>query len=178
MHGLWYNVINKNMGVAHSIPTLVRRYGMTFQKGHIPWNKGVTGVFICSEKTKEKHRKNMQERNQFGDRNPIWKNGITSDKEYWREYAHKWRFNKRIKMLDFLGGKCVKCGFGDYRALQIDHINGGGYTELKSMGNHGVYKNVYIHPENYQLLCANCNWIKRFVNNENGNVDKSSKWGQ
>lgn len=52
-------------------------------------------------------------------------------------------------------------------ALQIDHINGGGSKHLKSL--HGsIYQwlknNNY--PKGYQVLCANCNWIKRRINNE------------
>jgi len=73
-----------------------------------------------------------------------------------------------------LGGKCAKCGFDDYRALQIDHINGDGYKERKSkgvgqkyIGNCNTVKKVCKGElKNYQLLCANCNWIKRYENNE------------
>lgn len=32
----------------------------------------------------------------------------------------------RSKVFDMLGRQCVKCGFDDIRALQIDHIHGGG----------------------------------------------------
>ena len=70
-----------------------------------------------------------------------------------------------------LGGKCVRCGFSDPRALQIDHINGGGSKERKTTGfnrhfNYNVQDSVAKGEGKYQLLCANCNWIKRFENNE------------
>ena len=70
-----------------------------------------------------------------------------------------------------MGGKCVRCGFSDPRALQIDHINGGGSKERKERGFNGnFHRHVlksFINKENkYQLLCANCNWIKRVENNE------------
>lgn len=67
----------------------------------------------------------------------------------------------RTKCITFLGGRCVKCGFNDIRALQIDHINGGGCKEAKEKGAYWIYKNVLKNPQKYQLLCANCNWIKR-----------------
>ena len=77
--------------------------------------------------------------------------------------------NSRKKCIDVLGGKCVKCGFNDIRALQIDHVNGGGLKESRKIGNYKMYLNI-INDEtircNYQILCANCNWIKRYENKE------------
>ena len=74
---------------------------------------------------------------------------------------------KRAKMLAFLGGKCVKCKFKDVRALQIDHVNGGGTKESKLFPYIGSrYKRIRQNPANYQLLCANCNAIKVFENEE------------
>lgn len=77
----------------------------------------------------------------------------------------KWR----TLALASLGGKCVWCGFNDVRALQIDHVNGGGVKELRSW-NHQIpyYKKVVRESDSgiYQLLCANCNWIKRHVRGE------------
>ena len=54
--------------------------------------------------------------------------------------------------------------------LQIDHINGGGVKELKKVNGTEHTKKVIrsvLNKENkYQLLCANCNWIKRVLNKE------------
>src|SRR5438094_515100 len=51
---------------------------------------------------------------------------------------HEKNRNYRAKLRDdFLlvfGGKCVRCGFSDKRALQIDHVNGDGYIERKKKG--------------------------------------------
>jgi len=70
-----------------------------------------------------------------------------------------------------LGNKCVQCNFSDTRALQIDHINGGGSRERKERNYKGdFHRHVlasFMAGENkYQLLCANCNWIKRFDEGE------------
>lgn len=68
----------------------------------------------------------------------------------------------RQKAIDVLGGKCVHCGIADVRVLQIDHINGGGTKENRAISSHGIEaKVVRTGGEGYQLLCANCNWIKR-----------------
>ena len=80
---------------------------------------------------------------------------------------------KKIRQgaISVLGGKCVRCGFTDIRALQIDHINGGGSKDVKRRGRGGQFynqvMNSFLNKENeFQLLCANCNWIKRVENNE------------
>lgn len=83
----------------------------------------------------------------------------------------------REKVLEFFGGKCMnpKClvpgGCSDKRCLQIDHI--------KAVGKHRLigaelYFDILENPNSkqiYQLLCANCNWIKRHENKETrGNI--------
>lgn len=72
----------------------------------------------------------------------------------------------RAAIIAFLGSSCVKCGFTDVRALQVDHINGGGHREVSSIGQYHVMKKVLNGDDGYQLLCANCNWIKRVENQE------------
>jgi hypothetical protein len=80
----------------------------------------------------------------------------------------------RLCIMEELGNKCCKCGFSDARALQIDHIHGGG-TQMKRRLRlntpHRYYRYLYHLPisdlkKDYQVLCANCNWIKRSVEHE------------
>jgi len=87
-------------------------------------------------------------------------------------YIRNERRKLRKKLLSIFGNKCINCGFSDFRALQIDHINGGGKKEMRSFGN---ARNYYSYlsklsvaelKAKYQLLCANCNWIKRYNNKE------------
>ena len=83
---------------------------------------------------------------------------------------HAWRTRKRRELIDLLGGKCERCGFDDIRALQVDHVNGGGASHRRddptvvSVG--GLYKAVVDNPDDFAVLCANCNWIKRAENEE------------
>ena len=88
--------------------------------------------------------------------------------------------NTRLKMLalshyskDPTHAACKRCGFDDIRALQIDHMYGGGRQhriQLRQAGTTNFYQWLWKqdYPEGYQVLCANCNWIKRFENKENG----------
>lgn len=76
----------------------------------------------------------------------------------------------RLAIIGMLGNKCIRCGFTDIRALQIDHIDGKGYEErrgLKTNRHKIILEQLMKGSENYQILCANCNWIKRIENKEN-----------
>jgi hypothetical protein len=75
----------------------------------------------------------------------------------------------RKEVLAAYGGKCARCGFADERALQIDHVLGGGCQHRKSFGGQVSFmlwlrRNKF--PPEFQILCANCNWIKRAENKE------------
>ena len=74
---------------------------------------------------------------------------------------------QRLKIIEYLGAKCKWCGFTDWRALQVDHVNGRGTKENKKIGNYKVLGQVMTDTSGkYQLLCANCNWIKKYENDE------------
>lgn len=68
----------------------------------------------------------------------------------------------RRQALMLLGGRCF-CGWNDDRALQIDHIDGIGPEgrESERMGLRQFYRFVLAHPDRFQILCANHNWVKR-----------------
>ena len=58
---------------------------------------------------------------------------------------------------------CRSCGYdADVRALQIDHVRSNGAHERRIRSQRSIHRRVLTYPEDYQLLCANCNWIKRF----------------
>ena len=90
------------------------------------------------------------------------------DPDFHRKKERRLYGGIRNKLLDKLGGKCTKCGFIDKRALQIDHIHGN--TKREKMGR-SLYKRLLDMDldevkKDYQVLCANCNWIKRVENKE------------
>ena len=85
-------------------------------------------------------------------------------------YRAQWYLKKKLDILSHYSNgaiKCGHCGFEDIRALSIDHIDGGGAPHRKMTGN-DIYgwlkRNGY--PEGYQVLCMNCQLIKRQVNRE------------
>jgi hypothetical protein len=74
----------------------------------------------------------------------------------------------RLKIVSLLGEACCKCGFSDLRALAIDHKNGGGTKEREVGGGYYamVLRKVESGSGDYQLLCFNCNQIKKHENGE------------
>ncbi len=88
-----------------------------------------------------------------------------------RKRHRKKREQIRLDIFKKLGNKCVRCGFSDIRALQIDHING--RNKEKRMQWYAFRNYLLDLPEselfkNYQILCANCNKIKQYEENEFG----------
>jgi hypothetical protein len=97
---------------------------------------------------------------------------------YYQKTAAKVRIERKglqQKLFEILGqDSCARCGYSDPRALQFDHIQGGGMKELNTAfhRNHYGRRRYYIaNPDiarkALQVLCANCNWIKVFENKEN-----------
>ena len=58
-----------------------------------------------------------------------------------RTNYNKKRLETRIEVLTYYGGgklTCVRCGFGDFRALTLDHIAGGGKEEERRRGGTNI----------------------------------------
>ena len=77
----------------------------------------------------------------------------------------------RLQALTSIGDKCVRCGFSDERALHIDHVAGKGNEERRSKKGASYYYFIFNEVQagrgnKYQVLCANCNYIKRKENQE------------
>jgi len=86
---------------------------------------------------------------------------------YKRAYVVKFR----NEILTLLGNTCVNCGFSDKQALQIDHIHGRGCKQRAIFGTSCTYykkilDEIKMGSKEYQILCANCNWIKKVENEE------------
>jgi hypothetical protein len=140
---------------------------------------------------REEHQEHIQERNkQYKQehhdeelaRHYKWR------EEHYEEYLEDQvqrtnaRRNKlREQILDILGRKCVRCGYdADVRALQIDHVNGGGSQERKKLVYgipyyRRILESVQTNSGEFQVLCANCNVIKRMEEQEHGKRRKRNE---
>jgi len=84
--------------------------------------------------------------------------------------CRKLYYRYKAQVLQHYGGDspACSCGFSDRRALSIDHIEGGGCQHRKEIGAgvnfyRWLVKNSF--PEGFQVLCMNCQFIKRYEEN-------------
>lgn len=94
-------------------------------------------------------------------------------REEWRNenrgYSGDWYRARRLRAIDFLGGKCVYCGVRDPRVLSFNHINGGGMKEYATRARNVILREILegTRPD-IELACFNCNQIHRIENGFNG----------
>ena len=83
--------------------------------------------------------------------------------EKYREMARAAVAKVRARLLKLYGETCSLCGFGDRRALTLDHINRNGNAERREIGERGVYRKALREhrPDLYRTLCMNCQFISR-----------------
>lgn len=80
------------------------------------------------------------------------------------------RIDRKLKCFSQYSGssppKC-KCGFENIRALTIDRIDGNHKETTKLYGD-DLYRFLIetAYPEGWQVLCMNCQWLKRYDNKE------------
>ena len=116
--------------------------------------------YTSTEKGKKKYRRMRLEISKRWREKNRWK---------WLDIKRKWGHKRRFDVLCYYGGippKCKECSESRVECLVIDHINNDGYKHRKEMGftgGHDTYnwivKNGY--PKGFQILCHNCNWVKR-----------------
>ena len=70
-------------------------------------------------------------------------------------------YRKRLRelVLAKYGGICQCCGETHYEFLCIDHVNGGGGAERKTLSGMCLYVKLKNNPisSDYRVLCHNCN---------------------
>ena len=81
---------------------------------------------------------------------------------------------QKEKLFEMYGHACARCGFEDKRALTLDHKLNNGSQERKELGERGVYRRAKAmhRPDEYQILCMNCQFIKR---HEDGRSNQHGK---
>lgn len=86
------------------------------------------------------------------------------EKAYW--YVQK----KRMMVIDhYTKGerKCQQCWFDKVECLAVDHIKNN-WSKHRKQGyrQYSLYKSIVDnnYPEEYQILCCNCNWLKNILN--------------
>lgn|ERR1035437_2658323 len=82
-----------------------------------------------------------------------------------KKASDKRAYHKRKQsILAALGNACIRCGFSDYRTLQVHHKSGGGAKQRSEQGWSYHQKMAKMPAEKlreiFDLLCANCHSIE------------------
>jgi hypothetical protein len=121
-----------------------------------------------SQENTDHHRELRREHSKF-----TYRVQLDSSRAESRDRVRRQNLELKVECFEKLGGCCVRCGYDiDQRALQIDHVHGGGTQERRRLkSTAALYRKVLADTEgNYQLLCANCNQIKKHEQQEWGRV--------
>lgn len=119
---------------------------------------------------KRYYQKHKEERSAYNKRN--------REKILEKQRIRQWGY--KSKAIKYYSGGTMACAnpFGEHKepyttleALSIDHINGGGTQERlrKAYGRSGsfyLWLKKHGYPSGYQILCMNCQFIKRIRNDE------------
>jgi len=91
-----------------------------------------------------------------------------NNKEHINKIQKITEHNRKIKVMENYGGKCVCCGECAIEFLTIDHINDDG-SQIRKETKQGTGGKLYrwliknnFPKDNYQILCYNCNCAKGF----------------
>ena len=136
------------------------------------------GLFCWCKDCRKKYQQNMKENWSEGE----WEQRRKYNRGNYAKYAQNYtksrrRRNRSLKeevMSHYCIGspKCMKCGYGDIRALAIDHVNDDGAEHRRELFNgtkaQRVSTSIYYwlrmndYPDGFQVLCFNCNQIKEY----------------
>ena len=98
------------------------------------------------------------------------------------EYYTRQALKARLSALKILGGKCVVCGEHNPMFLTIDHIDGGGSKERRTVSPGTTYRKIRDKirtEEEFQVLCFNHNAEKTILESKYdfyGEVLKEIEW--
>lgn len=129
------------------------------------------------------YRKKWHEDNK--DRCSILKNKYLEEhKEHLKPFrlaaSKKYKYQQKIELFDLLGGNfCAECGCDIFKALELNHINGGGGKERRENKTLSVsfskrlkyLKNNPQEIKNFNVLCRVCNahhYLRDIKNIEGG----------
>lgn len=80
-------------------------------------------------------------------------------------YSKQYRDKMRELVFNHYGRKCICCGENNIKFLTIDHIDGDGRKHRIKIHNHiHIWLVNNNFPNEFQVLCYNCNCGKRMNN--------------
>jgi|ERR1700720_1505854 len=123
----------------------------------------------AKRRAREYERRNNETRKRRWHDDPAYRESVLEahrryaekNRERLREETRERHRRYRKAVIELYGGMCECCGEKNWEFLALDHINGGGSKERKTMGVSAYYrrfrgKKLEKLP-GFRLLCHNCN---------------------
>jgi len=94
--------------------------------------------------------------------------------EYMKKLRREWKRTARLSVLNHYSNGtmvCADCGEDNINFLTVDHVEGGGRKHRKEIRTYltlwlwGQYRKTGKWPGDFQVICSNCNDIKKFEEN-------------
>ena len=86
-------------------------------------------------------------------------------KKFQRDHFANKNLIRRITVIEFLGGSCVRCDESDFTCLQFDHIKPILRAGENVRAGKVLIQDIYMDREDLeglQVLCANCHMKKTY----------------
>lgn len=120
----------------------------------------------CSNLAKRKYERDYYQQHQEDIRRQKRENMLRyrrANPEKHRQLSRDAKAKLKGKVWEMYGHTCSACGFPDKRALSLDHVKNNGAKERRELGERGVYQRAIeaYRPDDYRILCMNCQFIKR-----------------
>lgn len=78
-----------------------------------------------------------------------------------RQRSQTRRFNNRIQALDYLGGKCIDCGYNEnIDGLQFDHLPVHGKPDRRALLMSRTWSIIQAELDKCELVCGTCHSIR------------------
>jgi hypothetical protein len=125
--------------------------------------KDVAKFMAACARYREKHRDKLNEKSRKWQAK--WRKANPNAS---REKGRRANNLLKARVFMFHGGKCNwrDCNINNMQMLELDHVQGNGHIERKTMSYDKMLKRSLRFPQEYQLLCGNHNNWKRFLNGE------------
>jgi len=137
-----------------------RKYGREWHKNNPIKSKAYGKKYYHTHKLQRKaaYQKWIEDNREY-----YLARGIKYNKDNAEKNSKK-RFANRMYVLNYYSLEsypiCARCGEKEIGFLEIDHVKG--VIEKDGRGGPALVKYIIDNnfPENYQVLCTNCNWLK------------------
>jgi hypothetical protein len=137
-----------------------RKYGRDWHRNNPIKSKAQGKRYYHSHKTQRKvaYQKWIEDNREYYLKRNVQYNKDNAEKNSKKRFADRMYVLLHYSLESY--PICLKCGEKEIGFLEIDHIKG--VIEDDGRGGHALVKYIIDNnfPENYQVLCTNCNWLK------------------